>query len=241
MRKALLAAVVVSLTGGLTGGLAMAQEEAAFGGLDPVALAEGREVAGDPGIRSRVGEETLVFASEESRLAWLRGGRGLAVSALKEWGARGRETGGVLAFATARRASNHNLAKDGLAIKGRDPVSYFPEGGGDPEKGTSSLSVEYGGAVYRFASEANRGRFLENPARYEPAYGGWCAYAMSRDELVEVDVDEYIISDDGRLYLFYRDFFTNTRKKWERSKVDLSPEADANWGARTGEGARSGG
>lgn len=94
----------------------------------------------------------------------------------------------------ARHDARHdNLGKGGLALQGYDPVAYFPEGGGEPKPGKAGLTVTRHGVTYRFASEAHRELFLENPARYEPAFGGWCAYAMAEGDKVEIDPTSFLI------------------------------------------------
>lgn len=123
------------------------------------------------------------------------------------------------------REKNFNLSK-GLAIEGYDPVSYFK---GKPEKGSSSLAYTWQGVTYRFANAANMAAFKQAPAKYEPQYGGWCAYAMGNTgEKVEVDPETYKIID-GKLYLFYNHFFNNTLKTWNKSENTLKPKADNNW------------
>ncbi|MEM9419040.1 MAG: YHS domain-containing (seleno)protein [Planctomycetota bacterium] len=121
-----------------------------------------------------------------------------------------------------------NTDKRGLAIKGYDPVAYFPEYGGEPTKGKKDLAVEHAGATYRFASEANRKVFLSDPEAYAPAYGGWCAYAMAEGETVRVDPKRYEFHE-GRVYLFYRDWFTDTLKPWQEDRDALQVRADQAW------------
>lgn len=121
-----------------------------------------------------------------------------------------------------------------LAIEGYDPVAYFPEGGGKPLKGDKKFAHEHRGVTYHFASQANRDAFIANPAKYEPAYGGWCAYAMASGEKVEIDPKASRITN-GRLLLFYRDFLTDTRKPWAKDEAALIAKADAAWAKRTGE------
>lgn len=131
---------------------------------------------------------------------------------------------------------DYNLEK-GLALKGYDPVAYFAEGGGKPAKGKASLEAEHRGVKYRFANEANRDRFLASPGRFEPAYGGWCAYAMSGGDKVEVDPRSFLV-DDSQLLVFYKGFLNDTRKKWQKQgSAKLRPKADANWQRLSGEGA----
>ncbi len=126
-----------------------------------------------------------------------------------------------------------------LAIKGYDPVAYFPEAEGEPKKGKPEFEYVYEGVTYRFASAANRDLFMATPARYEPAYGGWCAWAMREGDKVEVDPRFFIVKD-GRLFLFYKDFLTNTKTKWEKGDhAAFAATSDAQWLTLSGEAPRA--
>lgn len=116
---------------------------------------------------------------------------------------------------------------NGLAVSSYDLVSYFESA---PEKGSSKFSHEYKGAVYRFTSADNLTKFKANPEKYLPQYGGWCAYAMAKDgSYVNVDPETYEIRD-GKLYLFYNRFFTNTFESWKKEGAEeLRIQADKNW------------
>jgi hypothetical protein len=127
-----------------------------------------------------------------------------------------------------RDVSHFNLGPRALALEGYDPVAYFPEGGGEPKKGLESISLVHDGVRYRFASEATKQIFLAKPAKFEPAYGGWCAYAMARGEKVEVDPESFLVTGD-RLFLFYKSFFADTRAKWLRDEKALAEKADKAW------------
>lgn len=123
------------------------------------------------------------------------------------------------------RQKNYNVTK-GLAIEGYDPVSYFKN---KPEKGSPSYAFVYDGITYHFTSPSNLATFKQNPAGYEPQYGGWCAYAMgSKGEKVEVDPETFKIIN-GKLYLFYNHLLNNTLKTWNKNEEALKPQADANW------------
>ena len=75
----------------------------------------------------------------------------------------------------------------------------------------------------------NKEAFKNAPARYEPQYGGWCAYAMGNDgSKVEIDPETFKIVD-GKLYLFYNKYFTNTLKSWNKQEPELKKKADQNW------------
>ena len=124
------------------------------------------------------------------------------------------------------RTKHFNLEKSGLALQGYDPLSYFL---GKPKKGSGTYSYLYNGVTYRFANAKNMELFKASPAKYEPAYGGWCAYAMgAKGEKVEVDPETYSVVD-GRLYLFYNAFLNNTLPKWNEDEKNLNKKADANW------------
>lgn len=126
---------------------------------------------------------------------------------------------------------HYNLGSDGLALAGYDPISYFPEGGGEPREGEPELALRHRGIVYRFATPANRERFEAAPDGYEPSYGGWCAYAMVKGDEVEVDPKSFLI-EDGKLRLFYDSFFSDTRKKWQKEgPAELAARADREWAA----------
>jgi YHS domain-containing protein len=124
------------------------------------------------------------------------------------------------------RTKQYNL-DDGVAIKGYDPVAYFTIG--KAKKGKSSFSTSYHGVNYRFSTAADLNSFLANPEKYEPQYGGWCAYAMGHDgSKVEVDPETFKIIN-GKLFLFYNRFFNNTLKTWNQDEPKLHTQADANW------------
>ncbi len=124
------------------------------------------------------------------------------------------------------RKNNFNLS-GGIGIKGYDPVAYFAEN--KASKGSKEFSVLHEGVTYYFSSSANKEEFKKNPSKYEPQYGGWCAYAMGKDGTkVEVDPGTFKIIN-GRLFLFYNQFFNNTIKSWNKDEMNLHQHADANW------------
>jgi YHS domain-containing protein len=106
-----------------------------------------------------------------------------------------------------------NLDKAGLAIQGYDPVAFFTDG--KPVKGKPEFPARHNGTLYYFASEEHRDLFKADPAKYEPAFGGYCAFGVSRNKLVEIDVSAFQIVD-GRLLLQYskgiRDDFNKDTK-----------------------------
>lgn len=120
----------------------------------------------------------------------------------------------------------HFNVKNSIAIEGYDPVSYFD---GVPTEGKPEWKVTHKGVVYLFSSQTNLNKFKTSPDKYEPAYGGWCAYAMGASgEKVKIDPETYKILD-GKLYLFYNFWGNNTLTDWRKDEKKLKEAADRNW------------
>jgi YHS domain-containing protein len=128
---------------------------------------------------------------------------------------------------TAQRLKEYNISAGKAAIDGYDPVAYFKHN--KAVEGREEHSYTHNGITYRFSNAANLSAFQKEPSRYEPQYGGWCAYAMGHNgSKVSVDPESFRILD-GKLYLFYNSVFNNTRKTWMQSEPELKKKADANW------------
>ena len=128
--------------------------------------------------------------------------------------------------AAALRKKHFNL-ESGIAIKGYDPVAYFTQN--KAVKGKKELAISHQGAVYYLSSVENKEAFKAAPFKYEPEYGGWCAYAMGfNGEKVSVDPETFKILN-SKLYLFYNRYFTNTLKDWNKNEASLKKNADLNW------------
>ncbi len=125
-----------------------------------------------------------------------------------------------------KRQAGFNL-QNSIAVQGYDVVAYFTVN--KAAKGNSANSVVYQGVKYQFANTANKEEFKKNPSKYEPQYGGWCAYAMgATGEKVEIDPETFKIIN-GKLYLFYNKLFNNTLKTWNKDEANLKTKADVNW------------
>lgn len=125
--------------------------------------------------------------------------------------------------ATAGAPPSINADAEGLALYGYDPVAYMTES--KPTPGDPSITATHDGATYRFASAANRDAFVGDPARYLPAYGGYCAYGVSQGYKVKIDPEAWTVVD-GRLYLNYD---TNVRSQWLQDTAGHIAKAEANW------------
>ena len=116
-----------------------------------------------------------------------------------------------------------NLDKTGVAIQGYDPVAFFTEN--KPVKGKPEFPARHNGALYYFASKAHRELFQSDPAKYEPVFGGYCAYGVSKGKLVEIDVEAFQIVN-GRLLLQYS---KGVRDDFNKDTKGNLAKAEANW------------
>ncbi len=111
------------------------------------------------------------------------------------------------------------------AIKGYDTVAYFTEG--KPVKGKADFSTEYEGAKWLFSSEENLMLFKEDPTKYAPQYGGYCAYAVSQGKTASIKPELFTVHE-GKLYLNYN---KSINDKWIKDKASYIEDADKSWPA----------
>jgi YHS domain-containing protein len=129
-------------------------------------------------------------------------------------------------YATRADTASHGavFAEGGVAIRGYDPVAYFTEG--RPVAGRPEFEARHRGATWRFASAEHKAAFEADPARYEPQYGGYCAWAVSaKNEAYPIDPEAWKIVD-GRLYL---NFSRDVQADWERDVPGHITKANTNW------------
>lgn len=110
-----------------------------------------------------------------------------------------------------------------LAIKGYDTVAYFTRN--QPVEGSRDFEVEWQGATWRFASAEHRELFVSAPEEYAPQYGGYCAYAISKNSTAGIDPSQFSIVD-GKLYL---NFSKSVQSTWLQDQATLILRADQNW------------
>jgi YHS domain-containing protein len=130
---------------------------------------------------------------------------------------------GIALPAFAQTKTLLNLDKTGVAIQGYDPVAFFIDH--KPVKGGAEFTGKHDGATYLFSSKEHKDLFDKEPAKYEPVFGGYCAYGVSRNKLVEIDVDAFQIVD-GRLILQYS---KSVRNDFNKDTQGNLAKANANW------------
>src|SRR5512138_2435084 len=106
--------------------------------------------------------------------------------------------GSALLFSLPSRAAQPpiNTLKDSVfggrtdtAINGYDAVAYFTVG--KPVMGKETFVLDWMGAKWKFASQANLDSFKANPEKYAPQYGGYCAFGVAQGYLVKVEPEQF--------------------------------------------------
>ncbi|MEM7427686.1 MAG: YHS domain-containing (seleno)protein [Pseudomonadota bacterium] len=116
-----------------------------------------------------------------------------------------------------------NATSTGLAIRGYDPVAYFTVGA--PTRGNWKITATHNGATYRFASKENKEKFLTDPAKFVPAYGGYCAFGTAMGFKFDGDPNVWKIVDN-KLYL---NLSTGIQTRWEGKVTEFITSANGNW------------
>jgi YHS domain-containing protein len=132
----------------------------------------------------------------------------------------------LIGYASLGQNIDYNVKK-GFVANGYDVVAYFNN---HAVEGNKQFSTQFDGVKYKFSSQENLSAFLKNPKKYIPQYGGYCAYAIgTKSEKVSINPETFEIKD-GRLYLFYNAWGTNTLELWKKeNETKLQQQADKNW------------
>ena len=116
-----------------------------------------------------------------------------------------------------------NLDDKGVAIEGYDPVSYFTDG--KPMPGDPKIEATFNGGLYHFVSQAHRETFEKDPAKYVPAFGGYCGYAASIGKVRPISPELWSIVD-GSLILQHS---KGAVELWEKDIPGNKAKAEKYW------------
>lgn len=138
---------------------------------------------------------------------------------------------GILTIISMNTIAQVNANADNVAINGYDVVNYFMTN--TAVRGTKTLSTESSGTTYYFSNETNLAAFKAAPEKYLPQFDGYCAFAVAKmNQKVPVDPETFRI-DDGKLYLFFNDFYEgqpfNTIVPWLGNEAEMEKMAATNW------------
>jgi len=116
-----------------------------------------------------------------------------------------------------------NLDRNGIAIQGYDPVAFFTDN--RPVKGNAQFQSEYRGAKYYFVSSEHKAAFDKEPAKYEPQFGGYCAYGASQGHKAPIKIEAWQIIN-GRLLMQYD---LGVKDDFNKDQQNNLSKADRNW------------
>lgn len=130
----------------------------------------------------------------------------------------------ALSAAPARAGDLVNVSgASHIALGGYDTVAFFTDS--KPVNGSPFIHASYQGATYLFSTEEHKKLFTENPGKYAPQYGGFCAFGVAIDKLFPVDISTWQIRN-GKLYL---NLNGDILKKFNGEFDANVAKADRNW------------
>jgi len=129
----------------------------------------------------------------------------------------------AVAVHSAAAAAGEFFEKDGVAIRGYDPVAYFTDG--KPVKGSPDFKADYKGSTFHFRSQANRDAFAADPGKYATQYGGYCAFGTAGGYKAATHPSAFTIVG-SKLYLNYNQ---DVKKKWSSDVPGYVKSADRKW------------
>lgn len=131
----------------------------------------------------------------------------------------------VLAALSAVAAAKDllNLDRNGVAIQGYDPVAFFIDS--RSVKGSTQFQSDYRGGKYYFVSAEHKAAFDKDPAKYEPQFGGYCAYGVSHNSRAPIKIEAWQIVN-GRLLMQYD---LDVKNEFNKDQQGTLRKADQNW------------
>ena len=129
-------------------------------------------------------------------------------------------------FAQDNKANN--IDNSNIALQGYSPVSYADLG--LAQKGVKDFKSEYKGVIYYFTSSDQKETFDENPEKYLPQYGGYCAFGIYAGAKFRTDPNKFI-NKEGRYFLFLYNLELDAQQLWlnEKDHPRLVRTANKNW------------
>lgn len=130
---------------------------------------------------------------------------------------------GLVFTSGASASSQDHIPQYGTALSGFDAVAYHTQNAA--VRGSTGHVVYHKGLAYMFANKANADTFRANPAKYEPAYNGYCAMGVALGKKLPGDPNAFHV-EDGRLYLNVN---RDIQKTWSKDIPGNISKANENW------------
>lgn len=124
--------------------------------------------------------------------------------------------------------SNAAVAADNAhsapAVQGYDVVTYHTDK--RPLRGNGNYVANHDGATYLFSSKQNLETFQANPAKYVPAFNGYCAFGVSVGKKFIGDPEVWRVVD-GKTYL---NLDAGIQSEWLKDVPGRIKTANELWG-----------
>jgi len=139
---------------------------------------------------------------------------------------------GVLFIAPAAFAVDEYNVSTGTTVDG-DPVGLRGDDvvalatGLEVTPGLAAHTAVHDGVAYYFASAETMDRFVADPERYLPQYGGFCAFGVAIGMKLDAS-GRYADIVDGKLYVFLN---AAAFAKYQEDKEGTLAQAEAKWPA----------
>lgn len=134
--------------------------------------------------------------------------------------------GHTYAFAQNKKA--YNIDNSNIALQGYSPVSYLDLG--LAQKGIKTFRSTHNKVVYYFTSAKQKAKFDQNPQRYLPQYGGYCAFGIYAGAKFRPNPHKFIVKD-GKYFLYLYNLELDAQQLWlaEKNHKKLVKKANQNW------------
>ncbi|WP_033956971.1 YHS domain-containing (seleno)protein [Psychroserpens jangbogonensis] len=122
----------------------------------------------------------------------------------------------------------NNVDNSTIHLQGYSPVSYLDLG--IAQKGLKEFKSVHENIVYYFTSVEQKMTFDNNPNKYKPQYGGFCAFGIYAGAKFRPDPNKFIVKD-GKYFLFLYDLNLDAQQLWlsEHNHNKLVAGATKNW------------
>ena len=129
----------------------------------------------------------------------------------------------LFSIVQAKAQQSEIFATGGKAIKGYDAVAFFKQS--KAIKGADSLSYQWKGAYWLFASQDDMDAFKAAPEKYAPQYGGYCAYGTAQGHKAPTQTDTWTVVNE-KLYFNYN---AKVKEIWVKDQANFIQTADLKW------------
>ncbi len=122
----------------------------------------------------------------------------------------------------------NNIDNSNIALQGYSPVSYADLG--LAQKGVKEFKSEYKKIIYYFTSAEQKALFDNDPEKYLPEYGGFCAFGVYAGAKFRPNPNKFILKN-GKYYLFLYNLELDAQQLWinENDHPKLVKVANMNW------------